>query len=90
MSFRRGDFIGIRCEVQPGPFDDESLITVETIEGPITGFVKRSELRTSQFGPEVRARVEEIGDEKIKVLIFGSFFTTNGIAEIRSELAMAA
>ena len=90
MAFRVGDFVGIACEVQPGPFDDERLITVETVEGAISGFVKDIELRQVDDRWEVRGKVQEIYESTIKVLLYGSFFTTNGIASIPSHLAMAA
>lgn len=90
MAFKAGDFVGIRCEVQPGPFDGERLVTVQTIEGPITGFVRETELRESAGRWEVRAKVQETNSIVIKVLIDGSFFTTNGIASISRDLAMAA
>lgn len=90
MAFNAGDFIGVVCEVQPGPFDDEKLVTVETTDGAISGFVKTSELRQSGKNWEVRGKVQSVGDTSITVWILGSFFTTNGIAKIPSRLAMAA
>ena len=90
MAFKAGDFVGVKCEVQPGPFDEERLVTVETIDGVISGFVKETELREKNGQWEVRGKVQEINGSSIKVLIYGSFFTTNGIANISSHLAMAA
>ena len=90
MAFLTGDFIGVVCEVKDGPFDDEKVVVVDTVNGPISGFVRNSELREVNGRWEVRGRVEELNGEVIKVLIFGSFFTTNGIADIRSSSAMAA
>jgi len=90
MEFKTGDFVGVRCEVKPGPFDGESLITVETVDGPISGFVPKTELRESQGRWEVRGKVRELNGNIIKVMIYGSFFTTNGIANIPIDLAMAA
>lgn len=90
MEFQTGDFVGVRCDVKPGPFDGERLITVNAVEGPISGFVKDSELRHSGEQWEVRGKVREINGNIITVLIYGSFFTTNGIANITSDLAMAA
>lgn len=90
MDFNVGDLVGVVCEVQPGPFDDERLITVDAVGGPISGFVKATELRESNGRWEVRARVKEIGDSTITVWIYGSFLTTNGIANVPRHLAMAA
>lgn len=90
MAFQAGDFIGIACEVKPGPFDDEKVVTVETVSGPISGFVKDTELREMNGRWEVRGQIQELKGETLKVMIYGSFFTTNGIANISSSLAMAA
>lgn len=90
MTFKVGDFVGIKCEVQPGPFSEERLVTVETIDGAVSGFVRESELR--QVGDEwqVRGKIRRISPDAIEVWILGSFFTTNGIASINPRLAMAA
>ena len=90
MAFKAGDFVGVKCEVQPGPFDDEKVVTVETVNGPISGFVSADELRETNGRWEVRGQVQEMMGEVLKVMIYGSFFTTNGIANIQSSLAMAA
>lgn len=90
MVFQTGDFVGVRCEVKPGPFDGERLITVNTVDGPISGFATESELRQSDEQWEVRGKIREVNGNIITVLIYGSFFTTNGIASITSDLAMAA
>jgi hypothetical protein len=90
MAFKAGDFVGIRCEVQPGPFDGEKVITVKTVDGAITGFVPTDELRQSGQSWEVRGKVQEVTGNEIKVLIYGNFFTTNGIAKISKDLAMVA
>ncbi|MFZ1961517.1 MAG: hypothetical protein WAU63_09765 [Methylovirgula sp.] len=90
MTFNVGDIIGVICEVQPGPFSEECLVTIETLGGPISGFVRKTELRQSGDRWEVRGKVEEVLSESIKVWISGSFFTTNGLASIPTRLAMAA
>ena len=90
MAFKAGDMIGVRCDVQPGPFEDEKLITIQTIEGAISGFVKRNELRELPERWEVRAEVREETAAYLEVWIQGQFFTTNGIANIAPDLAMAA
>ena len=60
MEFKAGDFVGVFCEVQPGPFGGEKLITVDTIEGPISGFIKEEELRQIGERWQVRGKVREI------------------------------
>jgi hypothetical protein len=39
------DVIGVLCKVQPGPFSDERLISIETVDGSISGFVSENELK---------------------------------------------
>ncbi len=90
MAFQAGDFVGVVCEVKPGPFSDERLVTLETVEGAISGFVNESELREGKEGWEVRGKIKEIIGEQLKIEIYGSFFTTNGTAVIQRNLAMAA
>lgn len=90
MTFKIGDFIGIKCEVQPGPFSDEHLVTVETVDGAISGFVHESELRREGDEWQVRGKVRRVSPDVIEVWILGSFFTTNGIASVRPHLAMTA
>lgn len=90
MALTIGQQVWIRCKVQPGPFSDEPLVTIESIDGPITGFVKSDELRTTVDQTKVRGIVRNIEKDYIEVWIKGSFFTTNGLANVPTELAMAA
>jgi hypothetical protein len=82
MNIAAGSVIGIPCQIMPGPFSGEALISLETVNGPISGFVRESEL--SQIGEQwfVRAIVESVETESMDVRIRGSFFTTNGVATI--------
>lgn len=88
--FKAGDFVGIRCEVQPGPFSTERLITIETTDGAISGFVRESELRHDGHAWQVRGKIRSVSRDSLEVWILGSFFTTNGIANVPAHLAMAA
>jgi hypothetical protein len=91
MGINVGDIIGVGCQVQPGPFSEERVVTIETVHGPISGFVRENELRqTAQGEWMVRAEVRAIRGEELEVLIRGSFFTTNGVASVPKRLAMAA
>jgi hypothetical protein len=86
-----GDEIGIRCEVTKGPFSGEHLISFETVDGPVSGFVRESELKTENKVWFVRAEVLRLlADDIVEVRVQGSFFTTNGIATIPREMALAA
>ena len=85
MTFRPGDVVGIACQIQEGPFPEEKLITVETIDGPISGFVKLENLNIEEEADNgvVRGTVVSAKDETITVKISGSFFTTAlGVASV--------
>lgn len=88
--FKIGETIGVLCDVKPGPFSGEQMITIETIDGAISGFVRENELRQQGSQWYVRGRVENILADSLEVWIRGSFLTTNGIASVPSHLAMAA
>jgi hypothetical protein len=90
MTFHAGDFIGVQCDVQPGPFSGERLVTIETVDGEISGFVRETELRQSGDKWQVRGKVRSVHPDSIEVWILGSFFTTNGLASVPRHLAMAA
>lgn len=85
-----GSVIGVLSQVMPGPFSGEFLISVDTVSGPVSGFVRKNELKMDDGRWYVRAVVQSIEDESLTVWIRGSFFTINGIAKIRREAALAA
>ena len=89
-NFKVGAEIAILCETKPGPFSDEKLISFETLNGPVSGFVRESELK--QVGEEwfVKGVILKIEAETLEVMVDGSFFTTNGLASISTETAKAA
>jgi hypothetical protein len=77
----------VPCTIQLGPFSDERLISVETEDGPILGFVQQNNLRTAD-GEQgfVKGVVVEASSDSITVRLFGSFFTTAlGIASVRRD-----
>jgi hypothetical protein len=91
MPLTVGQQVWIRCTVQPGPFSDEPLVTIESIDGPVSGFIDSDELREGPSGESrVRGVIRGIEKSFVEVWIRGSFFTTNGLANVRPELAMAA
>lgn len=90
MALEVGQQVWIPCKVQPGPFSDEPLVTIESIDGPVTGFVNSEELKETANRTTVRGIVRSIEKDYIEVWIRGSFFTTNGLANVPREMAMAA
>lgn len=85
-----GAVIDIPCEVKPGPFSDERLISFRTIDGVVSGFVDEHDLRRD--GPHffVPAIVKDIEPDRFVVIVKGSFFQTNGIAVVPRSIASAA
>lgn len=90
MMFNVGDLVGVPCVIQAGPFPDEKLVTVETSDGPISGFVKESSIQIDNpVDPEhghVKGTVVAATEETLTVKLFGSFFTTaQGVASVRRQ-----
>jgi hypothetical protein len=90
MALTVGQQVWIRCKVRPGPFSEEPLVTIESIDGSISGFVRSEELKTSAEEDRVRGVVRNIKTTFIEVWIKGSFFTTNGLTNVSPEMAIAA
>jgi len=90
MALIVGQQVWIPCKVQPGPFSEEPLVTFESTDGPVTGFVKSDELKVIGGQTSVRGIVRSIERDYITVWIKVSFFTTNGLANVSAGLAMAA
>ena len=85
MTFKQGDLIGVPCSIQLGPFSDERLITADTEDGPLSGFVRLPNLETTdgQRGL-VKGAVIDVRTDSVTVRLFGSFFTTAmGITSVR-------
>jgi hypothetical protein len=90
MALTIGQQVWIRCNVQPGPFSEELLVTIESTKGAVSGFVSSDELRTTNGEHSVRGVVRNIAKDHVEVWLKGSFFTTNGLANVLPELAIAA
>lgn len=89
-AFKAGDFVGVECEVQPAPFSGERLVTIQTVDGAISGFVRDSELRQSGEHWWIRAKVLAASEHVLEVVFKGSFLTTNGLANVPPHTAMMA
>ena len=87
----RGDTIWIPCEAKAGPSAEERLISFKTVNGAVTGFVRTLELKDKgNDGWAIRATVLKVKGDVVEVRGYGSFFNTNGLADIRREMALAA
>jgi hypothetical protein len=86
--FSVGQQVKIRCEVQRGAFPTELLVTFETREGPISGFVRSEDVqRIERHEGLISATITEISSDSITVIVKGSFFTTNGLAYLKRDWA---
>ena len=90
MALQVGQQIRIPCTVQPGPFSEEALITFVSIDGSVAGFVNNEELGEEHDQRTVRGVIRAIEKDHLEVWVQGSFFTTNGLANVPTGLAMAA
>jgi hypothetical protein len=90
MALQIGQQVMIPCEVQPGPFSEERLITFHSLDGTVSGFVKSEELEEVHGQPAIRGVVRAVEKDHLEVWIRGAFFTTNGLANVPTEMAMAA
>lgn len=90
LDLKVGDQVSVPCDVKPGPFSDELLVTIETIDGPIAGFVQKSELTERQQQSYVKALVKALSLNHIEVWLKGEFFQTAGLASVERNRAIAA
>jgi hypothetical protein len=88
-NFKPGQEVNVPCNIQPGAFADERLITIHTDKGDISGFVKIAHLTDPHStAGYVRGRVIEVGGDAVKVRLPGSFFTTAlGVASVSASWA---
>lgn len=88
IQLERGNEVGIPCDVKQGAFPEENLITIETISGPVSGFVNRdSILKLEGESGYIRGVVHDVTEDTVTVWIRGSFFTTTGLAYLPYEWA---
>jgi hypothetical protein len=83
-NYEPGEQVAVRCEAQPGAFPGEFLVTLHTVEGNISGFVTSDDLMNDPT-PALKGIIRSVRDGILVVWLSGSFFNTNGLAEIRSD-----
>lgn len=88
VKFKTGDEILVKCRAEPGPFPDELVVEFNSVEGLVSGFVQRKELH--EIGGEwfIHAFVNEVHGDTLEVRVQGSFFSTNGLANITHDITM--
>ena len=85
--FESGQEVGIPCEKAQGAFPGESLVSFETVDGPLSGFVNTEELIVFQDQTFLPGVVKEVTRESVAVWVKGSFFTTTGLAYLAADWA---
>ncbi len=81
--FIPGQQVGVRATISGGPFSDESIVTIMSPSGPITGFVRNAHIdQIDENNGYVRAIIRSVEGDEISVLLAGSFFTTAGLATL--------
>lgn len=87
MTFKKGDIVKIKCEAQPGPFDDVA-ITISSDTGVVSGFVKQDLVEKRGNEAFVLGKIVKVDGDMVEVQIPGSFFTSAlGIASLRRAWA---
>jgi hypothetical protein len=78
------------CAASRGGPLGEAVVTVESAQGPISGFVRPDEVTGEGEEALLRAWVVKVTDEFITVEVAGSFLTTAaGRAALRADWASA-
>ncbi|MEX2199879.1 MAG: hypothetical protein WD711_00675 [Dongiaceae bacterium] len=89
-NFVPGQSIRIHCEIQRGAFPTEALVTFETVEGPVSGFVRNEDVeRVAGHDGYLLATIKEVTKDFLAVMVRGSFFTTTGLAYLNHDWATA-
>jgi hypothetical protein len=80
-AFRPGDYVAVKCDISPGPFPEEVLVTITTDRENISGFVQKANLVSrDKVNWYIKGKVLTVTESYLKVQLSGSFFTTTGIA----------
>ncbi len=78
-TFQVGQYVNVLCDIHPGAFPGEYLVTLETHDGASSGFVRAEYVTLSQTGEaqgSIQGIVRAIEGDTITVQLPGSFFTT--------------
>ena len=88
-TFKRGQTVDVPCEIQPGAFPEENLVTITTNAGVVSGFVKNAYVKKIQGSSGyIRGTVLEVTPQAVQVRLPGSFFTTaSGVTSVSSGWA---
>lgn len=87
MPFNVGEIVGVPCSYAKGAFDNELMVSFEYEAETISGFVRRENLTiVDDHNGLLKAQVLSV-DGEVRLKLYGSFFTTNGIEPFQAEWA---
>ena len=83
----QGAKVRVFCSKNPGAFLNEYLISIDTEDGPISGFIDAGAVQETEHGANyVWGIVHKIEGERVVIGLPGSFFTTTGIAHFSRQM----
>ena len=83
-----GEEVLVPTDVKSGAFPWEKLVTVSTDTGPVSGFTKADFVVEQGGANYLLAEVKQVLDKTIRVKLYGSFFTTTGLADIPKSVTL--
>ena len=83
--FAPGEVVAVPVTAQQGAFPGEHLVTIPTSSGAVSGFARERDF--VEPGKAIRAVVRESSPLLLTVQLSGSYFTTNGFAELPADWA---
>src|SRR5216684_6653475 len=83
-----GEEILVPTEVKSGAFPWEKLVTVSTETGPVSGFTKADFVIEQGGANYLLAEFKQVLGKTIRVKLYGSFFTTTGLADIPKSVTL--
>ena len=79
--------VRVSCSKSPGAFLNEYLISIDTQDGPISGFIDADAVEETESGSNyIWGIVRKIEGERVVIGLPGSFFTTTGIAHFSRQI----
>ena len=88
---REGVQVQVPCSISRGAFLNEYLITIDTSDGPISGFIDADFVNKSgDDSAYICGVVHEIRGDTVIISLPGSFFTTTGIAHFSRKVLESA
>lgn len=86
--FMPGTMIEIPCSFEQGAFMGEYYVTIQLEDEMVSGFVPKAHIvKDKESSGYIHGNIVEVSEAGIRIRIPGSYFTTNGIADISQTWA---